>query len=88
MSSAPSERYVTSTTRITPPHSVHFSGATGVHASVDGRHSTFANRFPFVIWYGVRADVAIVYAVLDGRREPAENDAILRNRQIEPEGGY
>lgn len=59
----------------------------GVHASIDGWHYTFANRFPFVIWYGVRGEFAIVYAVLDGRREPSENDAILRGRRENPDGG-
>ncbi len=59
----------------------------GVHASVDGWHYTFANRFPFVILYGVRGDIAIVYAVLDGRSEPSENDAILLGRRIGPDGG-
>ena len=59
----------------------------GIHASVDGWHFTFANRFPFVIWYGVRDDIAIVYAVLDGRRDPSDNDATLRERRIDPDGG-
>ncbi len=59
----------------------------GVHASIDGWHYTFANRFPFVIWYGIQDDVAIVYAVLDGRREPSENAAILHHRRIEPDDG-
>lgn len=53
----------------------------GIHASVDGWHYTFASRFPFVIWYGVCDEIAIVYAVLDGRSEPSENDAILCDRR-------
>ncbi|MDZ4848214.1 MAG: type II toxin-antitoxin system RelE/ParE family toxin [Pirellulaceae bacterium] len=52
----------------------------GVHASVDGWHYTFSKRFPFVIWYGVSGGMVNVYAVLDGRSEPSENDAILRRR--------
>ena len=53
----------------------------GIHATVDGWHYTFASRFPFVIWYGVKADSIIVYAVLDGRREPRYNARALRNRR-------
>lgn len=59
----------------------------GIHASVDGWHYTFANRFPFVIWYGLRSDSVIVYAVLDGRLEPATNDATLRERRMDPGSG-
>jgi len=59
----------------------------GVYASVDGWHYTFANRFPFVIWYGVRGDIAVVYAVLDGRSEPSESEAILHDRRLAPDSG-
>lgn len=55
----------------------------GVHAKVDGWHYTFATRFPFVIWYGVMGDLIIVYAVLDGRRDPGHNERALRNRRRE-----
>ncbi|MFO0914795.1 MAG: type II toxin-antitoxin system RelE/ParE family toxin [Pirellulales bacterium] len=55
----------------------------GVHAKVDDWHYTFASRFPFVIWYGVKGDLVIVYAVLDGRRDPTHNESALRNRRQE-----
>ncbi len=58
----------------------------GVHATVDGWHFTFANRFPFVIWYGLRGDIVIVYAVLDGRQDPLENESILSQRRANLDG--
>jgi len=58
----------------------------GVHASVDGWHYTFSKRFPFVIWYGIKDGLVIVYAVLDGRSESSGNDAILRQRREDKEG--
>lgn len=54
----------------------------GVHAKVDEWHYTFASRFPFVIWYGVSGDVVVVYAVLDGRRDPDRNAQALRRRRL------
>jgi hypothetical protein len=54
----------------------------GVHAKVDGWHYTFASRFPFVIWYGVISDIVVVYAVLDGRRDPDRNAQTLRQRRL------
>ena len=57
----------------------------GVHAKVDGWHYTFASRFPFVIWYGVVGDHVVVYAVLDGRRDPDRNVHALRRRRFESE---
>ena len=54
----------------------------GVHAKVDGWHYTFASRFPFVIWYGVMNDIVVVYAVLDGRRDPDRNTQTLRQRRL------
>jgi hypothetical protein len=50
---------------------------------VDGWQYTFASRFPFVIWYGVKADLIVVYAVLDGRRDPKDNERALRSRRRE-----
>ena len=57
----------------------------GVHAKVDGWHYTFASRFPFVIWYGVINDIVVVYAVLDGRRDPDRNSQALRQRRLKNE---
>ncbi len=53
----------------------------GIHATVNGWHYTFASRFPFVIWYGIKDGVVIVYAVLDGRREPSNNERTLTQRR-------
>ena len=57
----------------------------GVHAKVDGWHYTFASRFPFVIWYGVIKDIVVVYAELDGRRDPDRNARALHQRRLKNE---
>jgi plasmid stabilization system protein ParE len=57
----------------------------GIHGNIDGWHYTFASRFPFVIWYGVKGDLVIVYAVLDGRREPDRNVQTLCRRRVQNE---
>lgn len=57
----------------------------GIHAKCDGWYYTFASRFPFVIWYGVKGEFVIVYAVLDGRREPDRNAQALRRRRLNDE---
>jgi plasmid stabilization system protein ParE len=57
----------------------------GVHAKSDGLHFTFASRFPFVIWYGIIKDIVVVYAVLDGRRDPERNAKALRQRRLKNE---
>ena len=57
----------------------------GVHAKSDGCYYTFASRFPFVIWYGIKDDIVVVYAVLDGRRDPERNAKALRQRRLKNE---
>jgi plasmid stabilization system protein ParE len=57
----------------------------GVHAKSDGWYYTFASRFPFVIWYGIMEDIVVVYAVLDGRRDPERNAQALRQRRLKDE---
>jgi plasmid stabilization system protein ParE len=57
----------------------------GIHAVIGGWHFTFATRFPFVIWYGIKGDLVIVYAVLDGRREPGRNAQTLRRWRLQSE---
>ncbi len=55
----------------------------GIHAQVDGWYYTYSTRFPFVIWYGLDGDYVVIFAVLDCRSEPLDNDAILRSRRSE-----
>lgn len=44
----------------------------GMHPIYFGSyHRLLATRFPFAVYYKVRQDMALVYAVLDCRREPA-----------------
>ncbi len=55
----------------------------GIHANLDGWYYVFASRFPFVIWYGVKVDIVVVYAVLDDRRKPGRNAHTLLRRRLE-----
>ena len=44
----------------------------GIHPVLFGKyHRLLAARFPFAVYYKVTEDAALVYAVLDCRREPA-----------------
>lgn len=44
----------------------------GVHQIFQARyHRMLARRFPFAIYYRVESETAVVYAVLDCRRDPA-----------------
>lgn len=42
----------------------------GIHRKVFGFHRLIAKRFPYAVYYSVDADVVIVRAVLDCRRDP------------------
>lgn len=43
----------------------------GIHPrSIGGHHRLLSKRFPYSIYYRVEADVALIYAVLDNRRNP------------------
>ena len=50
----------------------------GIHpVYFDEYHRLLAARFPFVVYYKVMEDAALVYAVLDCRREPAWIRSVL-----------
>ncbi len=42
----------------------------GIHQNHFGYHRMLSKRFPFAIYYKVREDTVIVYAVLDCRQNP------------------
>lgn len=42
----------------------------GIHRKVFGFHRLLAARFPYAIYYKIESDEAIVYRVLDCRRDP------------------
>jgi hypothetical protein len=42
----------------------------GIHEIEHGLHRSLSKRFPFCIYYSLNADVLIVVAVLDARRDP------------------
>ena len=48
----------------------------GIHRVVFGYHRQLSKRFPFAVYYRVIEDVAMVFAVLDCRRNPSW----IRNR--------
>ena len=43
----------------------------GMHRVVLGYHRLLSKRFPFAVYYRVADDEAIVYAILDCRRNPS-----------------
>jgi len=43
----------------------------GMHRVVFGYHRLLSKRFPFAVYYRVAEDEAIVFAVLDCRRNPS-----------------
>jgi hypothetical protein len=44
----------------------------GVHARHFGHHRLLAKRFPYAIYYRIIDDEAVVFRVLDCRREPRQ----------------
>lgn len=42
----------------------------GIHHTYAGYHRLLASRFPYAIYYRVSNGEAVVYRVLDGRRDP------------------
>jgi hypothetical protein len=50
----------------------------GIHPILFGEyHRLLATRFPFAVYYKVAQDTALVYAILDCRREPAWIRSVL-----------
>ena len=43
----------------------------GIHRQTSGYFVMLAKRFPYALYYKMEADVAIVWRVLDCRRDPA-----------------
>src|SRR4051812_3516865 len=43
----------------------------GIHRKVYGFHRILSKRFPFAIYYDLENDGARVFAILDGRQDPA-----------------
>jgi len=43
----------------------------GIHRQISGYFVMLAKRFPYVIYYRMQGDIAIVWRVLDCRRDPA-----------------
>ena len=49
----------------------------GIHRLIFGYHRLLSRRFPYAIYYKVDGGRAIVYRVLDCRRNPGKADAAL-----------
>jgi hypothetical protein len=43
----------------------------GIHPIVLEHHRLLSKRFPFAVYYRVKGDVVVVFAVLDCRRNPS-----------------
>jgi plasmid stabilization system protein ParE len=54
----------------------------GIHQRVFGYHRLLAKRFPYAIYYTVQGEVAVVWRVLDLRRDPLR----IRRALDHPEG--
>jgi plasmid stabilization system protein ParE len=52
----------------------------GIHRTTGGYFVMLAKRFPHAIYYKMEADVAVVWRVLDCRRDPAWIRKQLKNR--------
>ncbi|MCP4376416.1 MAG: type II toxin-antitoxin system RelE/ParE family toxin [bacterium] len=53
----------------------------GIHEKHFGCYRMLATKFPYVIYYDIRDDAAIVIAVLDMRRNPAWIDKKMKSRK-------
>ena len=53
----------------------------GIHAKVFGYHRLLAKRFPYAVYYALEADLAIVWRVLDLRRDPDRIRQALKRRR-------
>ena len=52
----------------------------GVHRVVHGHHRALSRRFPYAIYYEVKAGEVVVCRVLDCRRDPGRISAMLGGR--------
>lgn len=50
----------------------------GIHQKVFGYHRLLSKRFPYAIYYTLEEDVAIVWRILDLRRDPESIRQALR----------
>ena len=54
----------------------------GVHMkTADGFHRMPTRRFPFLVYYVIRNETAIVVAVMDCRKHPRRHASTLRSRR-------
>ncbi|MBK1724010.1 type II toxin-antitoxin system RelE/ParE family toxin [Thiocystis violacea] len=52
----------------------------GVHNRTGGYYRLLAKRFPYAVYYQIRADIVDVIAVLPLRRDPKWRAGVLRER--------
>jgi len=53
----------------------------GIHPIIHGYHRMLSKRFPYAIYYKVENDLAVVWRVLDLRRNPDSiRDALVKRR--------
>ncbi len=51
----------------------------GIHPEHFGYYRMVAKRFPFVIYYEIESDLAIIHAILPTRKDPKSLEERLRN---------
>ncbi len=52
----------------------------GIHQKYYGFYRMLAKRFPYAIYYDVKDDLVIIYAILDLRTDPISNRKKLSDR--------
>nr|VFJ49596.1 MAG: hypothetical protein BECKFW1821A_GA0114235_102341 [Candidatus Kentron sp. FW]VFJ56582.1 MAG: hypothetical protein BECKFW1821B_GA0114236_102837 [Candidatus Kentron sp. FW]VFJ69779.1 MAG: hypothetical protein BECKFW1821C_GA0114237_10202 [Candidatus Kentron sp. FW] len=56
----------------------------GIHPKTFGYHRLLAKRFPYAVYYTLEDDLAVVWRVLDLRRDPKRIRRALTERRATP----
>ncbi len=56
----------------------------GIHPKVFGYHRLLSKRFPYAVYYTIEDDLAVVWRVLDLRRDPDRIRRALKHGRIKP----
>lgn len=56
----------------------------GIHPKVFGYHRLLSKRFPYAVYYTIENDLAVVWRVLDLRRDPDRIRRALKHGRTKP----
>ena len=54
----------------------------GIHPQVFGYHRMLSKRFPYAVYYRIEEESAVVWRVLDLRRNPQKTHQALRGEEV------